>query len=107
MGDVAWTPLSLLMPAFALSSGLLGLRILVASQEARLQGALLASGVAAAAAWTAGWYLSNPRPGSASQEMGSLVQTLGFGVLFVGWLAVGLLELLGDTVSTAGRASAT
>ncbi len=107
VGDVAWTPLSLLMPAFALSSGLLGLRMLVASPEARLQGVLLTAGLVAAAAWTAGWYLSESSLGVTSQEMGSLVQTLGFGVLFVGWLAVGLLELRGDSVSMAGRVSAT
>ena len=107
VGGVAWASLSLLMPAFALSSGLLGLRMLVASPGARLQGALLASGLVAAAAWTAGWYLSEFSPGVTSQETGSLVQTLGFGVLFVGWLAVGLLDLWGDKASAVGRVSAT
>jgi hypothetical protein len=107
VGDVAWTPLSLLMPAFALSSGLLGLRVLTTGPEARLQGLLLTAGLVAAFAWTVGWYLEGSSATGSAQEMASLVQTLGFGVLSVGWLAVGLLELRGDSVSTAGRVSAT
>lgn len=107
LGDVAWASLSLLMPAFALSSGLLGLRMLTAGPKARLQGLLLTAGLVAAFAWTVGWYLEGSSATGSAQEMASLVQTLGFGVLSVGWLAVGLLELRGDSVSTAGRVSAT
>ncbi len=107
MGDVAWAPLSLLMPAFALASGLLGLRMLTAGPETRLQGALLTAGLVAAVAWTIGWYLEGPSTTGSAQEMATLVQTLAFGVLSVGWLAVGLLDLRGDSVSTVGRVSAT
>jgi hypothetical protein len=107
VGDVAWAPLSWLMPAFALSSGLLGLRMLTAGPEARLQGLLLTAGLVAAFAWTVGWYLEGSLVTGSAQEMASLLQTLGFGVLCVGWLAVGLLYLRGDIVSTAGRVSAT
>ena len=107
IGDIGWVWLSLLMPAFALASGLLGLRILTAGPEARLQGVLLTAGLVAAFAWTVGWYLEGSSATSNAQEMASLVQTLGFGVLFVGWLAVGLLELRGNDVSAVGRVSAT
>ncbi len=107
VGDVAWASLSLLMPAFALASGLLGLRILTARPEARLQGVLLTAGLVAAFAWAVGWYVEGSSATSSAQEMASLVQTLGFGVLFVGWLAVGLLELRGDKASAVVRVSAT
>jgi hypothetical protein len=106
VGDVAWAPLSLMMPAFALSSGLLGLRLLTAGPEARLQGVLLTAGLAAALAWTIGWYLGESSASVSAQEMASLIQTIGFGVVFVGWLAVGLLELRGDSVSTARQVAA-
>ena len=107
IGDIGWVWLSLLMPAFALASGLLGLRILTAGPEARLQGVLLTAGLVAAFAWTVGWYVEGSSARGSAQEMASLVQTLGFGVLFVGWLAVGLLELRCDSVSTARQVSAT
>ncbi len=107
VGGVAWASLSLLMPTFALASGLLGLRMLVASPGARLKGLLLTAGLVAAFAWTVGWYLEGSSVTRSAQEMASLLQTLGFGVLFVGWLAVGLLDLRGDRVPTAGRVSAT
>jgi len=107
VGDVAWATLSLLIPAFALASGLLGLRMLTAGPEARLKGVLLTAGLVAAFAWTIGWYLSESSATSSAQEMAALVQTLAFGVLSVGWLAVGLLDLRGDSVPTAGRVSAT
>jgi hypothetical protein len=107
MGDVAWAPLSLLIPAFAVVSGLLGLRMLTARPEARLQGVLLTAGLVAALAWLIGWYLEGSSATGSTQEMASLVQTLGFGVLCVGWLSVGLLDLRADGVSAVGRASAT
>lgn len=107
VGDVAWAPLSLLVPVFALSSGLLGLRIIAANSGARLQGALLAVGLVAAFAWTAGWYLAEPSATGSSQVGAALIQTLGFGVVIIGWVSVGLLELRGDSVPTARRVSAT
>jgi len=106
VGDVAWAPLSLLVPALALSSGLLGLRMLAANPEARLQGVLLAAGLVAAFAWAVGWYLSESSATIAASETAGLIQTVGFAVLPISWLAVGLLELRGDTVPTAGRVSA-
>ena len=107
VGDVAWASLSLLMPAFALASGLLGLRMLTAGPDARLQGMLLTAGLVAAFAWVVGWYLDGSSAAGSAQEMASVVQTLGFGVLSVGWLAVGLLDLLSDRASAVGRVSAT
>ncbi len=103
---IGWVWLSLLMPAFALASGLLGLRILTAGPEVRLQGVLLTAGLVAAIAWAVGWYLEGSSATSSAQEMASLIQTIGFGVLFVGWLAVGLLDLRGDSVSTARQVAA-
>jgi hypothetical protein len=79
VGDVAWATLSLLIPAFALASGLLGLRMLTAGPEARLKGVLLTAGLVAAFAWTIGWYLSESSATSSAQEMAALVQTLAFG----------------------------
>ena len=107
VGDVAWASLSLLMPAFALASGLLGLRMLTAGPDARLQGMLLTAGLVAAFAWVVGWYLDGSSAAGSAQEMASVVQTVGFGVLSVGWLAVGLLDLLRDRASAVGRVSAT
>ena len=104
---VAWATLSLLIPAFALASGLLGLRMLTAGPEARLQGVLLTAGLVAAFAWTIGWYLEGSSTTSSAQEMATLVQTLAFGVLSVGWLAVGLLDLRGDRASAVRRVPAT
>jgi hypothetical protein len=82
--------------AFALSSGLLGLRMLTTGR-ARLQGVLLSGGLVAALAWGAGWYLAESSARISAQETASLIQTLGFGALVVCWLAVALLELRGDT----------
>lgn len=106
VGDIAWEPLSLLMPAFGLASGLLGLRLLAVGPGARLKGVLLTAGLVAAFAWTVGWYLGGSSAMASAQETASLVQTVGFGVLFVGWLAVGLLDLRGDSLSSARRVSA-
>ncbi len=103
VGDVAWAPLSLLMPAFALASGLLGLRMLTAARGARLQGVLLTAGLVAAVAWTIGWYLEGSSVASGAQETASLLQTLGFGLLCVGWVAVGLLDLRGDKAPAVGE----
>ena len=103
VGNVAWAPLSPLMPAFALASGLLGLRMLTAGPGARLQGTLLTAGLVAAVAWAIGWYLEGSSLASGSQEMASLLQTLGFGVLCVGWVAVGLLNLRGDKAPAVGE----
>jgi hypothetical protein len=107
VGDVAWAPLSLMMPAFALASGLLGLRMLTASTGARLQGVLLTAGLIAAFAWTAGWYLGASSATISAQQTASFIQTLGFGAVSVGWLAVGLLGLRGDKAPAVGRVSAT
>jgi hypothetical protein len=107
VGDIAWAPLSLLVPAFGLASGLLGLRLLAVGPGARLEGVLLAAGLVTAVAWTVGWYLDGSSATASARETASLVQTVGFGVLFVGWLAVGLLDLRGAPVSAAGRVSAT
>jgi hypothetical protein len=106
LDDVAWAPLSLLMPAFGLASGLLGLRILTARPEGRLQGVLLTAGLVAALAWAIGWYLEGSSASGGAQEVATLVQTLGFGVLCVGWLALGLIDLRGDEASAVGRVSA-
>jgi hypothetical protein len=106
VGNVAWAPLSLVIPAFALSSGLLGLRMLTAQPGARLQGALLTAGLVAALAWAIGWYMDGSSDAGSVQEMASFVQTLGFGVLSIGWLAVGLLDLRTDLASGVGRVSA-
>lgn len=106
IGDVAWAPLSLLMPAFALVSGLLGLRLLAAGPRARLEGVLLTAGLVAAFAWTVGWYLGASSASASAQATAEFVQTVGFGAVFVGWLAVGVLELRGDAVSAARRAAA-
>jgi hypothetical protein len=106
VGDVAWTSLSLMMPAFALASGLLGLRMLTASTGARLQSVLLTAGLIAAFAWTVGWYLGESSASVSAQQIASVIQTLGFGVVFVGWLAVGLLDLRDDTRSDGQRVAA-
>jgi hypothetical protein len=106
VGDAAWAPLSLAMPAFALASGLLGLRLLAAGAGARLQGLLLTTGLVAAFAWTLGWYLEGSSATASAHEMASLVQTVGFGVVFVGWLTVGLVDLRDETRPDAQRVSA-
>lgn len=108
VGDIAWASLSIVMPAFALASGLLGLRMLATGTDARLQGGLLLAGLVAAGAWTVGWYLGEASAsGSSAQAMAGLIQTLGFGITFVGWLAVGLLGLRGNTPSATGPVAAT
>lgn len=106
VGDAAWAPLSLTMPAFALASGLLGLRILTAGTGPRLQGVLLTAGLAAALAWTVGWYLGESSAAFSAQRTAEIIQTVGFGVVFAGWLTAGLLDLRGEARADGQRVSA-
>jgi hypothetical protein len=95
VGDIGWAVVQLVIPAFALSSGLLGLRLLTADPDARLKGGLLVGGLVAVGAWGVAWYMTQSSARVTVEETAALIQLLGLGLLFAGWLAVGLMELRG------------
>lgn len=103
--DAGWPILALVIPAFALSSGILGLRLLTHDASWRLRGALLSGGIVAAGAWAAAWAMEQGSARVSVQETASMIELLGFGLLFIGWLVVGLLEIQGRASPAADRAA--
>lgn len=97
VGDIGWAVVQFVIPAFALSSGLLGLRLLTADSYARLHGGLLVGGLIAVGAWVVAWYMTESSARISVEETAALIRLLGLGLLFAGWLVVGLMELRGRT----------
>jgi|GEM_PF-2895965 len=101
VSDIGWDIIGLLIPSFALASGLLGLRLLANGSRARAQGLLLIGGLIAAGAWVVGAVMTANSSRVSVADQAAAIETLGFGILFVAWVLVGLLELRGKPVVAA------